>query len=344
MREIIRAGIDSIDRGQRRRRSRSACARARDAARRPAQADRVILPPLGNEFNNMLKTTSLVFDRSASTSCSPTPQHRLLEHVPAVEYFIAVAFWYLVLTIGRGRSSRPRSSAGSPTATGASELTLPRASRRRRGTPSTRIVGAAEKPRRHRRTSSCEPRDVHKRFGRLHVLKGVSLDGAAARDRLSSSAPSGSGKTTFIRCINHLEKIDGGPDRGERPPDRLPASATASCVEDSERNSRAQRTRDRDGLPALQPVPAHDRARERHRGAGCTSSAARSARRPPRPRRCSTRVGLARQARRVPGQALRRPAAARRDRARARDEAGADALRRADERARPGGDRRGARR
>ena len=50
---------------------------------------------------------------------------------------------------------------------------------------------------------------VVKRFGRLEVLKGVSLD-VHQREVVCIIGPSGSGKTTFIRCINHLEKIDGG--------------------------------------------------------------------------------------------------------------------------------------
>src|SRR3954454_22001528 len=50
---------------------------------------------------------------------------------------------------------------------------------------------------------------VIKRFGRLEVLKGVSLD-VRHRETVCIIGPSGSGKTTFIRCINHLEKIDGG--------------------------------------------------------------------------------------------------------------------------------------
>ena len=51
--------------------------------------------------------------------------------------------------------------------------------------------------------------DVVKRFGRLEVLKGVSLD-VHAGEVVCIIGPSGSGKTTFIRCINHLEKIDSG--------------------------------------------------------------------------------------------------------------------------------------
>jgi polar amino acid transport system ATP-binding protein len=50
---------------------------------------------------------------------------------------------------------------------------------------------------------------VRKRFGRLEVLKGVSLE-VQAGEVVCILGPSGSGKTTFIRCINHLEKIDSG--------------------------------------------------------------------------------------------------------------------------------------
>jgi len=51
--------------------------------------------------------------------------------------------------------------------------------------------------------------EVHKRFGRLHVLKGVSLQ-VEAGQVVCMIGPSGSGKSTFLRCINHLEKIDAG--------------------------------------------------------------------------------------------------------------------------------------
>ena len=51
--------------------------------------------------------------------------------------------------------------------------------------------------------------EVHKRFGRQHVLKGVSLD-VMPGETVCIIGTSGSGKTTFLRCINHLEKIDSG--------------------------------------------------------------------------------------------------------------------------------------
>jgi len=51
--------------------------------------------------------------------------------------------------------------------------------------------------------------DVHKRFGSLEVLKGVSLD-IEKGEVVAVIGPSGSGKSTFLRCLNHLEKINRG--------------------------------------------------------------------------------------------------------------------------------------
>ena len=50
---------------------------------------------------------------------------------------------------------------------------------------------------------------VHKRFGRLEVLKGVSLE-VQPGEVVCMIGASGSGKSTFLRCINHLERIDSG--------------------------------------------------------------------------------------------------------------------------------------
>jgi polar amino acid transport system ATP-binding protein len=50
---------------------------------------------------------------------------------------------------------------------------------------------------------------VHKRYGRLDVLKGIDLE-VQAGEVMCIIGPSGSGKSTFLFCINHLEKISAG--------------------------------------------------------------------------------------------------------------------------------------
>jgi arginine/ornithine transport system ATP-binding protein len=54
-----------------------------------------------------------------------------------------------------------------------------------------------------------EVQDLHKRYGDHEVLKGVSL-AAKAGDVISIIGSSGSGKSTFLRCINMLEQPHGG--------------------------------------------------------------------------------------------------------------------------------------
>ena len=100
MREIIRAGIDAIDKGQMEA-ARSLGMTHRLAMRRIVlpQAARVIVPPLGNEFNNMLKTTSLLFFIGVYELFGDADVHYSTTFQP-VEFFLAVSFWYLMLTTG----------------------------------------------------------------------------------------------------------------------------------------------------------------------------------------------------------------------------------------------------
>jgi polar amino acid transport system ATP-binding protein len=52
-------------------------------------------------------------------------------------------------------------------------------------------------------------RELHKSFGKLEVLKGVSME-AHEGDVICVIGPSGSGKSTFLRCLNMLEKPTSG--------------------------------------------------------------------------------------------------------------------------------------
>ncbi len=51
--------------------------------------------------------------------------------------------------------------------------------------------------------------NVHKHFGSVHALQGVSLD-VEKGEVILIIGPSGSGKSTLLRCINRLEEFDSG--------------------------------------------------------------------------------------------------------------------------------------
>ena len=207
MREIIRAGIDSIDRGQMEA-AKSLGMRSGLAMRRIVlpQAARVIVPPLGNEFNNMMKTTSLVSIISVYELFNDAQQG--YSQTFRSEYFIAVAFWYLILT----------------TAWTFVQATIERrlaASDRGDALASESVSAAAWNPvtawARGADDGRCGSRNRRRRPGgrRPQALRSPrGAEGHLARVRRRETVciigPSGSGKTTFIRCINHLEKVDSG--------------------------------------------------------------------------------------------------------------------------------------
>jgi len=98
MAEIIRAGITSVDPGQLEA-AKSLGMRFPLAMRRIIlpQAARVIVPPLGNEFNNMLKTTSIasvigLFELTHATDLLGAPTFSVFE------LLILATLYYLLLT------------------------------------------------------------------------------------------------------------------------------------------------------------------------------------------------------------------------------------------------------
>jgi arginine/ornithine transport system ATP-binding protein len=58
-------------------------------------------------------------------------------------------------------------------------------------------------------TTALDVESLHKKFGNVEVLKGISLT-AHEGDVISILGASGSGKSTFLRCINLLETPDSG--------------------------------------------------------------------------------------------------------------------------------------
>lgn len=98
MAEIIRAGIDSIDVGQMEA-AKSLGMTYMLGMRRIVlpQAMRVILPPLGNEFNSMLKSSSLaVF--AGLYELLGTAQHEGARTFNFLEYLVIASIWFLALT------------------------------------------------------------------------------------------------------------------------------------------------------------------------------------------------------------------------------------------------------
>jgi polar amino acid transport system permease protein len=98
MAEIVRAGIDAVDEGQMEA-AKSLGMPYRMAMRRIVlpQALRVIVPPLGNEFNNMLKNSSLA-SAIALLELLGTASEIGAASFTTFELYIVASYWYLVLT------------------------------------------------------------------------------------------------------------------------------------------------------------------------------------------------------------------------------------------------------
>jgi polar amino acid transport system ATP-binding protein len=81
-----------------------------------------------------------------------------------------------------------------------------------------------------------DARDVHKRFHRNEVLRGITMQ-VRRREVVCMIGPSGSGKTTFLRCINHLEKINSGRIYIEGELIGYRETPDGKLVEDNEKNT-----------------------------------------------------------------------------------------------------------
>ncbi len=89
----------------------------------------------------------------------------------------------------------------------------------------------------------------------IEVLKGIDLS-IEQGQVVAIIGRSGSGKSTLLRCLNGLESInDGAIEVDGEVPRRRPRRPAQPAAES------------RHGVPAVQPVPAPDRGRERHAGA-----------------------------------------------------------------------------
>ena len=120
--------------------------------------------------------------------------------------------------------------------------------------------------------------DLHKRFGPLEVLRGVSL-AAREGDVLSIIGASGSGKSTLLRCVNLLELPSRGRILISGEEVRLKPGREGNLAPVDHRQVERVRSPARHGVPEFQPLAAHDGPAERHRGAGPRAQGAQGRRR-----------------------------------------------------------------
>ena len=275
--ELVRAGIISVDAGQTEAASSLGMSPLLITRRIVLpQAMRVIIPTMGNETISMLKTTSLLAVLGGGIELFGRLQSIYAQTFQIIPLLVVASAWYLIvtsiLTVGQARLEAHFGKGFGAEETEAAEKRADRRAERapgqaREGGPSWltgHLIDAA--------TAAADAQtggqpmvkaeQVWKSFGKLDVLKGVDFV-VQPQQTFVLLGPSGGGKSTLLRCINHLEKIDAGRlyvagelmgyrERGKRP-----------ARDEGARRGQAARL-DRHGVPALQPVPAQDRDRERH--------------------------------------------------------------------------------
>ena len=352
--ELVRAGIISVDAGQTEAALVARACRPLLITRRIAAAagDARDHPDDGQRDHQHAQDDVAARGTAAASSCSAALQSIYSQTFQIIPLLIVASAWYLIvtsiLTVGQARLEAHFGKGFGAEETEAAEK---RAARRpsARTTSSRRrpvmddgghLVDAAAAAAAAHGQPMVKAEQVWKSFGKLDVLKGVDFV-VQPQQTFVLLGPSGGGKSTLLRCINHLEKIDAGRlwVAGELMGYREKGNVLHEMKAKDVARQRAsigmvfQRFNLFPHKTAIENVmEAPVRVQHVHHKQAEQEATTCFPRRPRR------------EARHLPGAALRRPAAARRHRAGTGHEAQADALRRAHLGARPGAGRRGARR
>ena len=289
MAEIVRAGIISVDEGQTEAAQSLGMTRLQTMRRIVLpQAMRVIIPPTGNETISMLKTTSL-----ASVIAVTELLYSAAQIIYAVNYKTIP-----LLIVGEHLVPRLHERA-------VRRAVLPRAPLRRGGSRAKQADAAAARATgvrslrhgygergRDRARPMVSAEGVHKRFGRLEVLKGIDLEVGAGRGDVPAR-PVRLGQVD----VPALHQPPGEDQRraavGRRRAGRLPPGGRASCYELRERRSRASAREIGMVFQHFNLFPPHDRARERDLRADPRQGTCRASRPASRAAELLDRVGLA---------------------------------------------------
>ena len=309
------------------------------------QAFRIVTPAIGNDFIAMLKDSSLVSTIGvqellwkAQVAGRPTFQSMQTLIIAALVYWaMTIVFSHFQSRLERRHGDGRPGQRRPPMTTRSPAPSLPRAPADGHVIDPAEVPGALVTP-------GAEPivlkaTEIEKYFGTNHVLKGCSMT-VFPGETITILGRSGSGKSTFLRCLNFLEE----PSAGVVDIDGIRVAATRFGRRSRATREQIRKLRLQAGMvfqefnlfPHLSVI-GNLTARRRSTSRACPR------RRPPRsPRPTSSEGRPHRQARRVPVAPLRRPAPARRDRPGAHDAAEDPAVRRAHQRPGPVARRRGA--
>ena len=211
MMEIVRSGLISVDAGQ------------RDAARSLGlnrwqifvlvvlpQAVKVILPPLGNNFNYMLKATSLLAMISFAELLRVSQQMAQYTTRP-LEVYCAVAVYYLAMTSAWDAVQRRLEAWSAPTRERPGQQLWPLRSRQESLRPELQafVSRVGEQQASSGPAALVEARSLRKRFQSHAALNDVDL-AVRPGEVVAIIGPSGCGKTTLLRCLAALVFPDQG--------------------------------------------------------------------------------------------------------------------------------------
>ena len=206
MMEVLRGGIESIDPGQAEARARWVFRSGRLCARSCSpRALKNAIPALTNELIINIKDSSVlsvigVFDLMYATTTVAGVYYRQME-----VYCVALVV-YLILTLVASRLLEPLAKSSARGSGHAAQLQLGS----RRGESSWQIpLPPALWPPHKLKKSLIRVEGLRKSFGSLEVLKGIDLS-VNPGEVVTIIGASGSGKSTFLRCLNLLETPDAG--------------------------------------------------------------------------------------------------------------------------------------